>query len=295
MSTKNFDAHRNHRTRLVLTAAAALSLGMSLVACSGGKDPAPTVTRTVQPSSSASSSASTPAGTSGSASEAGTETASTSAAPSSTEPAEPVSIQWVQVDRRNESGHLATESLSVPTLKNAPEKVKKAFDARVSSQVQKMRKFLLEQQDRMLEYNDPNDPEVKDLLSQSYLKSSRAGSAIYKDRYASAIIDLDGAEGGGTHMTKVATSVTMDIESGEDVPLTDFVGLSRGQLESLLAENLKAELTKEGMADDPFRLLQNVDSYEWMVSDEGVTFRYLGIYEGGWDYVFTLPWSELGR
>ncbi|WP_291279149.1 hypothetical protein [Galactobacter sp.] len=263
-------------------AVAALALG--LAACSGTPEPAPTVTKTVEPSSA------------GQSAMPSTESAPvTSAAPSSTEPAEPVSIQWVQVDRRNESGHLATESLSVPTLKNAPEKVKKAFDARVSSQVQKTRKFLLEQQDGMLEYNDPNDPAVKDLLSQSYLKSSRAGSAVYKDRYASAIIDLDGAEGGGTHMTKVAASVTMDIQSGEEVPLTDFVGLSRSQLESLLAENLKAELTKEGMADDPFRLLQNVDSYEWMVSDKGVTFRYLSIYEGGWDYVFTLPWSELGR
>lgn len=286
MMSAHFTARQNRRTRSVVAVAAALSVSLGLAACSGGSEPKPTVTKTVNapaPSQSAT----------GSAAPASDPTPSTSVAPSPTKHAEPVTIDWVQVDRKNEPGHLATETLSVPTLKNATEQVKKAFDAQVSSKVQKMRKFLLDQQTAMLQYNDENDPGTQDLLAQSYLKSSRSGSTVYKGRYASAIVDLDGAEGGGTHMTKVAFSVTVDVTNGKVVPLTEFVGVSKSQLDALLTDYLKEELKKDGAAEDPFRLLQNVDMYEWMVSDEGVTFRYLSIYEGGWDYTFTIPWDQL--
>jgi hypothetical protein len=259
-------------------------LALGLAACSGRSDSAPTVTRTVQPSSSASNSATTPAATSDSASPS--ESASATAAPTTSEaPKKPVRITWVQVNRDNEPGYMESERLSIPTLENVPKKVQNAFNTQVSRKVGALRDQFLEI-DAGQSYSDA-------YTEPSFIKTRSNGSAIYNKKYASVIVQMDGAARGDGHITGTAFGITMDVTTGNPVSLDNFVGISKLQLATLQQRELKKVLAQKNMADDPWHVLDGSGPNAWMVSDKGITFRYYAVFEGGWDYTITLPWSDV--
>lgn len=260
----------------------ATATALTLAGCTGVSDNGPTVTHTVQPD------ATTP--DSGAASGDSSATASTTARPAESPaptavPKKRVEIEWIRVSRENEQGHLESERLRIPTLKNVPKQVKSAFDAQVSKEVGELR-------DQFLKI-DKGARIPEDYTEPSFIETRSEGSSIYKNKYASVLVKMNGAARLDGHITGTSFGFTMDVTTGNMVSLDNFVEISRGKLSALRTRELKRVLKQKHMSDDPWHVLDGVDEYAWMVSDKGVTFRYYAEFEGGWDYKFTLPWSEL--
>lgn len=196
-------------------------------------------------------------------------------------------IAWTTIKRQQKShGARYSETLQIPYLKNASAKATSTFNKAISARVAAYRAIA-----KPVGKKSSKRAGGFRCVNAAWVRSGKVSSAVYKKRYASALISLSGLTcDRPAHSFDGSYGLTINLRTGKLMKRTAFVTAKP----SAVTKVARRALARKHALDAAYASTPS----SWMVSSSGVTYYYdpyaAGPYYQG-AFRISLPWKTVRR